>query len=99
MNDEFYFRRKIDFDILKKTPKAMLIQVLGIENSGKTMEILNFYGRKVMEPMEIWIPKSWIKLDYEQEPWIWEEGFLKNLKALADKRKKFLIDKESNETE
>ena len=99
MNDEFYFHRRIDFDILKKTPKAMLIQVLGIENSGKTMEILNFYGHKVMEPMEIWIPKSWIKLDYEQEPWIWEEGFLKNLKALADKRKKFLIDKESNETE
>ena len=68
----------------------MLIQVLGIENSGKTLEILNFYGRKVMEPMEIWVPKSWIKLDYEQEPWIWEQGFLKNLKALAEKRKKFL---------
>jgi hypothetical protein len=98
MNDEFYFHKRIDFDILKKTPKAMLIQVLGIDNSGKTMEILNFYGRKIMEPMEIWVPKSWIKLDYEQEPWIWEEGFLKNLKALGEKRKKFLIDKGSNET-
>jgi hypothetical protein len=31
MKNKFYFHRRIDFDILRKTPKAILIRLLGIE--------------------------------------------------------------------
>lgn len=92
MDNEFYFHRRIDFDILKKTPKAILIQILGIENSARTIEVLDFYGTEIMEPLELWVPKSWIKFDIEQEPWIWEAGLVKNLKTLGEKRSKSLKD-------
>ena len=93
MDNEFYFHRRIDFDILRKTPKAILIRLLGIENSIKTVEVLDFYGTNIMEPVELWVPKSWVKFDDEQEPWIWEEGLVKNLKALGEKRSKAIRDR------
>jgi hypothetical protein len=38
-----------------------------------------------MEPVEMWIPKSWIKIDRGQA-WVWTQGFIKNLKKLAETR-------------
>jgi hypothetical protein len=86
MKNKFYFHRRIDFDILRKTPKAILIRLLGIENSMKTVKVIDFYGIDIMEPIELWVPKKWVRFDDEQEPWIWEEGLVENLKTLGEKR-------------
>ena len=103
MNGEFNFHRKIEFDVLRKTEKALLIKVNRIE-SDSAMNLLEYYSLDDMELIELWTPKSWFKLDYRGDPWVWKEGFLKNLRKLALKREKYLIDqeekkiKESNET-
>jgi hypothetical protein len=93
MNGEFNFHRKIEFDILRKTEKALLIRVNRIE-SDSAMNLLEYYSLDDMELIELWTPKSWFKLDYRGDPWVWEEGFLKNLRKLALKREKYLIDQE-----
>ena len=58
--------------------------------------------KKFLDPVEMWIPISWIKKDrscsyvgmpgnmesYTDRFWVWEEGFLINLKQLYLKREK-----------
>jgi hypothetical protein len=85
MSDPLYFHRRIEFDVLKETPKALLIRVVELE-SNKLWEIIEDYGQEIVEPVELWIPKTWIKFDHRRRPWIWIEGLLKNVKKLAEKR-------------
>lgn len=88
-SDEFHFHRMIEFDVLRQTKKAVLIRV---EHLGSEManNLLCHYGPKVMEPLELWIPKSWFKFDHEGNPWIWEKGLMINLMKLAEKRLKHI---------
>ena len=95
-----FFHRQIEFDVLRKTPKAVLIKV----NKVKSTKYNRLYKKfkKFLDPVEMWIPRSWIKRDVwvdtsygignmevpHERFWVWEEGFLKNLKQLYLKREK-----------
>ena len=95
-----FFHRQIEFDVLRKTTKACLIKV----NKVKSTKYNRLYKKfkKFLDPVEMWIPRSWIKIDrsyshvgmignmesYTERFWVWEEGFLKNLKQLYLKREK-----------
>jgi len=85
MTDRLYFHRRIEFDVLKETPKALLIRVVELE-SNKLWEMIEHYGQDIVEPIELWVPKTWIKFDQRKKPWIWIEGLLKNIKKIAEKR-------------
>jgi len=85
MNNRFNFHTRIEFDILKKTEKAVLIKIEEI-GSDSIINLLNHYGPDIMEPLQIWIPKSWVRFDSDKRPWVWTEGFVKNLEKLAEKR-------------
>jgi len=73
------------FDILRKTEKAILISIEQVGNDS-VVDLLNEYGPEVIEPLEMWIPKSWIRFDEDKHPWVWTEGFVKNLEKLIQKR-------------
>ena len=98
--NSLHFHREIDFDVLKATPEAVLIKVNKVKSS-KFNRFTNLKRiQKVIRPLEIWIPKSWVKKDrwvsyvgcpgnmeVEHERfWVWEEGFLKNVEKLCKKR-------------
>ncbi len=83
MNNKLNFHSRIEFDILRQTPKALLIKVESV--CEKLEKVYDDYGPDVLEPVEMWIPKSWIKIDQGQA-WVWTEGFIKNMKKLAEKR-------------
>ena len=77
---------RIDFVALRETPKAVLMQIKSVE-SVRVQELLNYYGKNLMDPIEVWIPKKWLRMnDHDEHIWIWKEGFMKNLKTLAEKR-------------
>jgi len=96
-----HFHREIDFDILKETPEAVLIEVKKVKSSKFNRFAKLKRTQKVINPLEVWVPKSWFKKDRwvsyvgcignmecEHEGfWIWEEGFLKNVKELCEERK------------
>ena len=93
-----FFHRRIEFDVLRKTPKAVLIKVNKVKSTRYNRAYKKF--KKFLDPVEMWIPRSWIKQDrsysyvgmpgnmesYTDRFWVWEEGFLKNLKKLYEKR-------------
>ena len=96
-----HFHREIDFDILRTTDAAVLIKVKKVKSS-KFNRFSKLKGtQKVINPLEIWIPQSWVKKDtwvsyvgcignmevMHTRFWVWEEGFLKNVKDLCEKRK------------
>ena len=96
-----HFHREIDFDILRTTDAAVFIKVKKVKSS-KFNRFAKLKGtQKVINPLEIWIPQSWIKKDTwvdcsygignlevpHTRFWMWEEGFLKNVKDLCEKRK------------
>ena len=85
MDNRFNFHSPIMFDILRKTEKAILISIEQIGNDS-VVDLLNEHGPEIIEPFEMWIPKSWIKFDEDKHPWVWTEGFIKNLKKLIQKR-------------
>ena len=85
MDNRFNFHSRVEFNILRKTEKAILIEIEEI-GSDSIIDLLNNYGSDVMEPLQIWIPKSWVRFDYNKRPWIWTEGLMKNLEKLAEKR-------------
>ena len=85
MNNRFNFHSPIMFDILRKTEKAILISIEQVGNDS-VVDLLNEYGPEVIEPLEMWIPKSWIRFDEDKHPWVWTEGFVKNLEKLIQKR-------------
>ena len=77
---------RIDFVALKETPKAVLMQIKSVE-SEHVQDLLNYYGKDLMEPIEVWIPKSWLRMNGRSDDiWIWKEGLMKNLEKLAEKR-------------
>lgn len=77
---------RIDFIALKETPKAVLMKIKHVE-SNHVKDLLNYYGADIMEPIEVWIPKSWLRMrDNKDDIWIWKQGLMKNLEALAKKR-------------
>ena len=85
MDNRFNFHSRVEFNILRKTEKSILIEIEEI-GSDSIIDLLNNYGSDVMEPLQIWIPKSWVRFDYNKRPWIWTEGLMKNLEKLAEKR-------------
>ena len=84
MEDKLFFHRPIKFDILRQTEKALLIKVKELYSDG-FHHLIDLYGEECVEPVELWCPKSWLKLEGDQF-WIWEEGFLKNVMKLFKKR-------------
>lgn len=90
MNNKLHFHSRIEFDILRQTPKALLIKVEAMDE--KMENLYDDYGPDIMEPVEMWIPKSWVKIDQGQA-WVWTEGFIKNFKKLAEKRSKAIRDR------
>ena len=96
-----HFHREIDFDILKETPEAVLIEVKKVKSSKFNRFAKLKSTQKVIQPLEMWLPKSWFKKDrwvsyvgcignmeqWETAFWVWEEGFLKNIKKLCEERK------------
>lgn len=78
---------KIDFIVLRETEKAVLIKVKNIE-SRIVKKLLNYYGADIMEPIELWLPKSWLRMSNRNEEcvWVWRQGLMKNLETLAKKR-------------
>ena len=85
MSNRFNFHSRIEFNVLRKTEKAILIEIEEVGNDS-IINLLNHYGPEVMEPLQIWIPKSWVRFDSDKRPWVWTEGFVKNLEKLAEKR-------------
>ena len=96
-----HFHREIDFDVLESTQEAVFIKIKKVKSS-KFNRFSKLKGtQKVIDPLEMWIPRSWVKKDTwvsyvgcignmecEHEAfWIWEEGFLKNIKKLCEERK------------
>jgi|DEB0MinimDraft_10_1074344.scaffolds.fasta_scaffold86701_2 hypothetical protein len=84
-----HFHRKIEYKILKSTPKAHLIQVNELNDYDIIHYIKQNQVEKYVKPLEIWCPKTWFKKDYEgQYKYIWAKGFYNNLVKLIEKRKK-----------
>jgi hypothetical protein len=77
---------RIDFVALRETPKAVLMKIKSVE-SERVQDLLNYYGKDIMEPIEVWIPKGWLRMnDHDEHIWIWKKGLMKNLEKLAEKR-------------
>ena len=77
---------RIDFVALRETPKAVLMKINHVE-SQLVKDLLNYYGADIMEPLQVWIPKGWLRMnDKSDDIWIWKEGLMKNLRTLAEKR-------------
>ena len=77
---------RIDFVALRETPKAVLMKIKSVE-SVRVQDLLNYYGKDLMEPIEVWIPKGWLRMSGRSDDiWIWKEGLMKNLEKLAEKR-------------
>ncbi len=43
--------------------------------------------KDILKPMQIWLPKSWFKVDHYNKPWVWEKGVISALNKLIEKRK------------
>ena len=56
-----FFHRQIEFDVLRKTPKAVLIKVNKVKSTKYNKVYKKF--KKFLDPVEMWIPRSWIKKD------------------------------------
>ena len=87
------YHTRIRFKVLRETEKALLIKPSYIE-SRFAIDFINSYGPEVMKPIEMWIPKSWLKSHDEEHVWIWKKGLMINLEKLAKKR---LLSIENNE--
>ena len=95
------WHREIDFDVLGTTQEAIFTKVKKVKSSKFNRFAKLKSTQKVIQPLEMWIPKSWVKKDrwvsyvgclgnmeqWETRFWVWEEGFLKNVKDLCEKRK------------
>jgi hypothetical protein len=94
------YRKKIEFDVIKETEKAMLINVKDCKSTAFRKLVKKAKKYMVLNPLEVWVPKSWIKHDryvtwvgmpgnletWENKYWIWEQGFLKNLCKIFNER-------------
>ena len=84
MNKEFYFHRRIKFTALKQSKKAVLAEIYEI--SGTSFWSLEHKYKDILKPMQIWLPKSWFKVDLHNQFWIWEKGVINALNKLIEKR-------------
>ena len=94
------YRKKIEFDVIKETEKAMLINVKDCKSTAFRKIVKKAEKYMVLNPLEVWVPKSWIKHDryvtwvgmpgnletWENKYWIWEQGFLNNLCKIFNER-------------
>ena len=87
---KLHFHRRILFKVLRETEKAVLIKLERIESSS-ALEVMIHYGKKYMEPIELWCPKKWLKT-HRMDIYVWEQGFVKNLKKLGETRVYHLSD-------
>jgi hypothetical protein len=86
-----HFHRKIEYDVLRKTEKAVLIKVKNFHDSETSYYIFKNKYEKYLKPLELWCPKTWFKADYDGE-YVWQQGFFKNIIKLIEKRKKYFDD-------
>jgi len=96
MKDDLYYHRQIDFDVLRETEKAVLVRVNNF-NSYKLKRYLEVYEPNIINPLEMWFPKSWFKKRGSQF-WIWEKGLIMNTEKLINKRTKNKEDSETKAT-
>ena len=81
---EFYFHRRIRFNTLRQSKKAVLAEIYEI--NGKSFWWLKHRYGDILKPMQIWLPKSWFKVDLHNQFWIWEKGVINALNKLIEKR-------------
>ena len=75
---KLHFHREIEFDILRTTETAMLIQVKKVKSS-KFNRFAKLKGtQKVINPLEMWIPQSWVKKD----TWVSYVGCIGNMEVM-----------------
>tara|TARA_E500000318_G_scaffold76710_3_gene71386 strand:+ start:1147 stop:1449 length:303 start_codon:yes stop_codon:yes gene_type:complete len=88
MSDPFYYHTKVDFKVLIETKKAFRIQIKKVYS----MSFLNMiqYYEDVCRPLEIWIPKKWLRENY-----IWTKGLFMNVEKILQKRRDNKIKGES----
>ena len=82
---EFYFHRRIRFTTLRQSEKAVLAEIYEI--SGRSFWWLNHKYGAILKPIQVWLPKSWFKVDYYNKPWVWEKGVIGVLNELIKKRR------------
>jgi hypothetical protein len=82
--DPFHYHRRINYKVLKETPKAVRIQLIDIDEP----RIQKFMQQdKHGKHIEMWLPKSWLRTSYH-DVWVWYEGFANNLTKLIEERRK-----------
>ena len=96
MENDLYYHRQIDFSVLRETKKAVLVRVINF-NCDTLKRYLEVYELNIINPLEIWVPKSWFKKRGSQF-WIWEKGLINNIKKLIEKRTRNKEDSETKAT-
>ena len=96
MQNDLYYHRQIDFHVLRETKKAVLVKVINF-NCYKLKRYLEVYEIDIINPLEMWFPKSWFKKRGDKF-WIWEQGLISNTKKLIEKRTKNKDDSETKAT-
>ena len=92
---KLYFHRKIEYKILRRTEKAILIHVNKLEDSETNYHIVTNRLENYLQPLEMWCPKSWFKKFHDNE-YVWINGFRKNLFKILEKRKSKLNETKTN---
>ena len=72
------YRKVIDFDVVKESEKAVLILVKDCKSTAFRKLVKKAKKHSVLNPLEVWVPKKWIKYDREYTyvgmPVIWNLG-------------------------
>ena len=84
---KLHFHRKIEYKILKSTPKAHLIHINRLHDYDVVRHIEVNKLEKYIKPLELWCPKSWFKKGYDGD-YIWGKGIYNNLMLLIERRQK-----------
>jgi len=80
MSDPLYYHTKIDFKVLIETKKAFRIKITNVY-SYRFLNMAKYY-EDVCKPLEIWIPKKWLRDNY-----IWTKGLFLNAEKILKKRR------------
>ena len=81
-----HFHRKIEYQILRETEKAILIHVNKLEDSEINYHIVTNRLENYLQPLEMWCPKSWFK-KFRDHEYVWINGFRKNVFKILEKRR------------
>ena len=82
---ELYFHKLIKFKGLRESKKAILAEIH--EVSGGAIRDLTLRYGAILKPIQVWLPKSWLRMGAYGQIWIWEKGLINTLKKLIEKRK------------